>query len=57
MMPEKMATLVMAGAQVYTSVAIFSGIIILLRGMLMTFPDFYQMVRIHAAGLITVCGV
>ena len=38
-------------------VAIFSGIIILLRGMLMTFPDFYQMVRIHAAGLITVCGV
>jgi sulfite exporter TauE/SafE len=37
--------------------AVLSGIIILLRGLLMTFPDFYQMVRVNAAGLITVCGV
>ena len=38
-------------------IAVLSGIIILLRGLLMTFPDFYQMVRVNAAGLITMCGV
>ena len=38
-------------------IAVLSGVIILLRGLLMTFPDFYQMVRTHAAGLITVCGM
>lgn len=38
-------------------IAILSGFIILLRGMLMTFPDFNQLVRLHAASLITVCGM
>jgi len=38
-------------------IAILSGLIILLRGMLMTFPDFNQLVRLHAASLITVCGM
>lgn len=38
-------------------IAILSGGLLLLRGLLMTFPDFQQMVRTHAVGLITVCGL
>lgn len=38
-------------------IAILSGAILMLRGFLLTFPDFNQMVAMKAAGLITVCGL
>lgn len=37
-------------------VAVLSGSILLLRGALMTFPDFHNLVQTKAAGLITICG-
>jgi len=40
-----------------TSMAIFSGLILLFRGALMTFPDFDQLVRANAISLISVCGL
>ncbi|NQZ76158.1 MAG: sulfite exporter TauE/SafE family protein [Ekhidna sp.] len=38
-------------------IAIVSGSILILRGLLSTFPQFNQMVQANAAGLITVCGL
>ena len=38
-------------------VAILSGSLLIMRGLLTTFPQFNQMVQVHAAGLITVCGL
>ncbi|WP_420318565.1 sulfite exporter TauE/SafE family protein [Ekhidna sp.] len=38
-------------------IAIFSGSILIMRGLLTTFPQFNQMVQTNAAGLITVCGL
>lgn len=38
-------------------IAILSGSLLLLRGLLMTLPDFNQLVQSNAAGLITVCGL
>ena len=38
-------------------IAILSGGILILRGLLSTFPQFNQMVQANAAGLITVCGL
>ena len=39
-----------------TAIAILSGSIMILRGLLSTFPQFNQMVQHNAASLITVCG-
>ena len=38
-------------------IAIISGSILIMRGLLSTFPQFNQMVQANAAGLITVCGL
>ncbi|MFK7952214.1 MAG: sulfite exporter TauE/SafE family protein [Ekhidna sp.] len=38
-------------------IAILSGSLLLLRGLLITLPDFNQLVQANAAGLITVCGL
>lgn len=38
-------------------VAILSGSLLIVRGLLTTFPQFNQMVQANAAGLITVCGL
>lgn len=38
-------------------IAIVSGTILILRGLLTTFPHFNQLVQANAAGLITVCGL
>ncbi len=38
-------------------IAILSGSIIIMRGLLTSFPAFNQMVQANAAGLITVCGL
>ena len=38
-------------------IAVLSGAILLLRGLLMTFPDFNNLVAMKAAGLITICGM
>ena len=38
-------------------VAILSGCVLILRGLLISSPDFNQMVQMKAAGLITVCGL
>ncbi len=38
-------------------VAILSGCLLILRGLLISSPDFNQMVQAKAAGLITVCGL
>lgn len=38
-------------------IAILSGSLLILRGLLTTFPQFNQMVQANAAGLITVCGL
>lgn len=38
-------------------VAILSGCVLILRGLLISSPDFNQMVQTKAAGLITVCGL
>jgi uncharacterized protein len=38
-------------------IAILSGSLLLLRGLLITLPDFNQLVQTNAAGLITVCGL
>ena len=38
-------------------IAIVSGLLLITRGMLTTFPQFNQMVQANAAGLITVCGL
>ena len=38
-------------------IAILSGSLLIMRGMLTTFPQFNQMVQANAAGLITVCGL
>ncbi|MEP1032252.1 sulfite exporter TauE/SafE family protein [Ekhidna sp.] len=38
-------------------VAILSGSILILRGLLTSFPQFNQMVQANAAGLITICGL
>lgn len=40
-----------------TIIAIFSGSILIMRGLLTTFPSFNQMVQANAAGLISVCGL
>lgn len=40
-----------------TVIAILSGSIMILRGLLTVFPDFNKMVQANAAGLITVCGL
>ncbi|MEO9484329.1 MAG: sulfite exporter TauE/SafE family protein [Ekhidna sp.] len=40
-----------------TIIAILSGFLLILRGLLTTFPQFNQMVQANAAGLITVCGL
>lgn len=40
-----------------TIIAILSGCIMIMRGLLTTFPAFNQMVQANAAGLITVCGL
>lgn len=40
-----------------TLLAILSGSIMVMRGLLTTFPQFNQMVQANAAGLITVCGL
>lgn len=37
--------------------AVIAGLILLMRGLLLTFPDFQHLVRMKAAGLITLCGV
>ena len=39
------------------TIAVASGFILILRGFLVTFPHFNQMVQANAAGLITVCGL
>ncbi|MEQ9468046.1 MAG: sulfite exporter TauE/SafE family protein [Ekhidna sp.] len=38
-------------------IAIISGSILIMRGLLTTLPQFNQMVQANAAGLITVCGL
>jgi sulfite exporter TauE/SafE len=38
-------------------IAIVSGCLLILRGMLLASPDFNQLVQTKAAGLITVCGL
>lgn len=38
-------------------IAILSGFILILRGLISTFPQFNQMVQANAAALITVCGL
>ncbi|MEP0984303.1 sulfite exporter TauE/SafE family protein [Ekhidna sp.] len=38
-------------------IAILSGSLLILRGLLTTFPQFNQLVQANAAGLITVCGL
>lgn len=38
-------------------VAILSGCVLILRGLLISSPDFNQLVQTRAAGLITVCGL
>lgn len=38
-------------------IAILSGSILILRGLLISLPDFNQMIQANAAGLITVCGL
>lgn len=38
-------------------VAVISGGILVLRGLLISLPEFNQMVQANAAGLITVCGL
>ncbi|MEP5610794.1 MAG: sulfite exporter TauE/SafE family protein [Cyclobacteriaceae bacterium] len=38
-------------------VAIASGCLLIIRGLLITSPDFNQLVQARAAGLITVCGL
>ncbi len=40
-----------------TVIAILSGSIMIMRGLLTSFPAFSQMVQANAAGLITVCGL
>lgn len=40
-----------------TAIAIVSGLIMILRGLITTFPNFNHMVQANAAGLITVCGL
>ena len=40
-----------------TIIAILSGSILILRGLLMTFPDFNQMVQANAMALVTICGL
>lgn len=40
-----------------TAIAIISGSIMILRGLLISFPQFNQLVQAKAAGLITVCGL
>ncbi|MEO1255640.1 MAG: hypothetical protein AAFY41_12285, partial [Bacteroidota bacterium] len=40
-----------------TVIALLSGSIMIMRGLLTTFPAFNQMVQSNAAGLITVCGL
>lgn len=38
-------------------IAILSGSLLLLRGLLISLPDFNQLVQANAAGLITICGL
>lgn len=38
-------------------IAITSGLLLIMRGLLTTFPQFNQLVQANAAGLITVCGL
>jgi sulfite exporter TauE/SafE len=38
-------------------IAIVSGLLLITRGLLTTFPQFNQLVQANAAGLITVCGL
>ncbi|MEQ6168795.1 sulfite exporter TauE/SafE family protein [Ekhidna sp. MALMAid0563] len=38
-------------------IAITSGLLLIIRGLLTTFPQFNQLVQANAAGLITVCGL
>lgn len=38
------------------TIAIASGLLLITRGLLTTFPQFNQLVQANAAGLITVCG-
>lgn len=38
-------------------IAFISGLILVLRGVIMTSPDIDHMVRMHASALITVCGL
>lgn len=38
-------------------IAIVSGLILFIRGLLITFPQFNQLVQANATGLITVCGL
>ncbi|GAB4230185.1 MAG: sulfite exporter TauE/SafE family protein [Ekhidna sp.] len=38
-------------------IAILSGSIMIMRGMLTTFPEFNQLVQANAAAMITVCGL
>ena len=40
-----------------TFIAILSGSLMIMRGLLTTLPQFNQMVQANAAGLITVCGL
>ncbi len=40
-----------------TIIAIISGSLLIMRGLLTTFPQFNQMVQANAAGLISVCGL
>ena len=40
-----------------TVIAVISGLIMIMRGLLTTLPSFNQMVQSNASGLITVCGL
>lgn len=39
------------------TIAVLAGLILLMRGLLLTFPDFQLLVQNKAAALITICGV
>ncbi len=52
--PEKLKKLIPGSM---TLVALLSGGILVLRGLLVVSPQFNELIKAHAAGLITVCGL